>query len=93
MLYNKTIKEWAKNLPLEVEPKFLANIEKGWENYVCDTLSEAIPLAFKLYETPEGFDYWNAIVIQAGNTLLYSPNQRITMPVILVKQIIKNKLP
>lgn len=68
----KTIREWAEELPEEEKEQFLKNLQnhykersKGILNMIQPSLSDAIMSGFLWVKSPEGSNYWNVIHTRA----------------------------
>jgi len=61
---SKTIKQWAKKLPIPIRRKFLANLSKEKLSQRFDSLSDALWNGFTWCKTPEGHDYWYEITLK-----------------------------
>jgi hypothetical protein len=57
----KTIKQWAKKLPIPIRRKFLANVPPDHQEIRVHCLYVALRGGFFWDTSPEGFDYWEKV--------------------------------
>ena len=59
---SKTVREWIKDLPLDIQEKYIANLDyKDTLDDLKMTFSSCLTSAFIWSKTPEGIEFWKKI--------------------------------
>jgi len=66
MTKEKTIREWLEELPDGYRERAIKNYDPDHDDsYIINSLWSAIVITFVWRDTPEGYDFWNAVYIWA----------------------------